>query len=48
MKTKFEGPLPGEIEEVKRNPDGWVYRIAGKFQEEERVPPEAIIGAWNR
>ena len=23
-----------------------MYRIAGKFQEEERVPPEAIIGAW--
>ncbi len=46
MKRKFEGPLPGEIEEAKRNPDGWVYRIAGKFEEQERVPPEAIIGAW--
>ena len=34
MKRKFEGPLPGEIEEAKRNPDGWVYRIAGKFEEQ--------------
>jgi hypothetical protein len=39
-------PLPGEIEEALHHPNGWVYRIAGRFSVEERVPPEAIIGAW--
>ena len=39
-------PHPGEIEEAKRTPSGWVYRIAGRFSPHERVPPEAIIGAW--
>ena len=39
-------PYPGEIEEAKRFPDGWVYRIAGGFGPNEGVPPEAIIGAW--
>jgi hypothetical protein len=39
-------PLPGEIEEAKRYPNGWVYRIAGSFAPNESVPPEAIIGAW--
>ncbi len=39
-------PLPGEIEEAKRNPNGWVYRIAGPFAPNESVPPEAIVGAW--
>jgi hypothetical protein len=46
MKLKPDEPLPDEIEEASRNPGGWVYRIAGKFAEDERVPPEAIVGAW--
>ena len=43
-------PFPGEIAEAKRTPErtpgGWVYRIAGKFGPQDRVPPEAIVGAW--
>lgn len=39
-------PFPEEISEAKRNPDGWVYRIAGNFGPNDAVPPEAIIGAW--
>jgi hypothetical protein len=39
-------PHAPEIEEAKRTPNGWVYRIAGRFAPDERVPPEAIVGAW--
>lgn len=39
-------PFRGEIEEAKRTPGGWVYRIAGPFGPKDRVPPEAIVGAW--
>ena len=39
-------PEPQEIEEAKRNPDGWVYRISGSYGPTEAVPPEAIVGAW--
>src|SRR5262249_30311744 len=39
-------PHAREIEEAKRNPGGWVYRIAGQFDAGSDVPPEAIIGAW--
>jgi hypothetical protein len=39
-------PFQGEIEEAKRHPDGWVYRIAGAFGPNDRIPPEAIVGAW--
>lgn len=39
-------PYTGEIEEAKRNPNGWVYRIAGTFGPADIVPPEAIVGAW--
>jgi hypothetical protein len=46
MKPKAEKPLLGEIEEASRNPNGWVYRIAGNFGPNESVPPEAIMGAW--
>lgn len=46
MKPETNKPLSGEIEEAKRNPNGWVYRIAGRFELNERVPPEAITGAW--
>lgn len=39
-------PERGEIEEAKRNPGGWVYRIKGSYGPSEAVPPEAIVGAW--
>jgi len=39
-------PFPGEIEEARRNPGGWVYRIAGSFGPHEADPPEAIVCAW--
>jgi hypothetical protein len=41
-----EKPFQKEIEEAKRNPNGWVYRIAGCFGPNDSVPPKAIIGAW--
>lgn len=40
------GPLQSEIEEAKRRPNGWLYRIAPHFGAHERIPPEAVIGAW--
>jgi len=43
---KQEKPYPGEVDEAKKNPNGWVYRIKGSFRPEEAVPPEAIVGAW--
>lgn len=46
MKIQIQTPLLGEIEEAKRSPNGWVYRIAGCFAPSENVPPEAIVGAW--
>ncbi len=39
-------PLPGEVEEAKRHPNGWVYRIEGEFASNDAVPPEAVVGAW--
>ena len=39
-------PHPGEIEEAKKNPNGWVYRVKGSFHAGEAVPKEAIVGAW--
>lgn len=39
-------PYPGEIEEAKHIPGGWVYRIAGRFGPEDRIPPDAVMGAW--
>ena len=39
-------PYPEEIAEAKRTPNGWVYRIEGRFAPDEAVPPEAIVGAW--
>ena len=41
-----EKPYPEEIAEATRHPNGWVYRIAGNFSADEKVPPEAIVGAW--
>lgn len=31
---------------AKENPNGWVYRISGEYEQDERIPPEAIVGAW--
>ncbi len=45
-KRGAKSPLPGEVEEAKRNPGGWVYRIAGAFGPNDSVPPDAIVGAW--
>ncbi|QPJ63843.1 MAG: hypothetical protein G3M70_15610 [Candidatus Nitronauta litoralis] len=39
-------PDPGEIEEAKKYPNGWVYRISGSFKDDEAIPPEAVVGAW--
>jgi hypothetical protein len=39
-------PEPGEIEEARRNPNGWVYRIHGFYETNASIPPEAIVGAW--
>ncbi len=39
-------PTSKEIEEARNHPNGWVYRIDGNFSDNERIPPTAIIGAW--
>ena len=40
-------PVPPELEEQARAyPGGWVYEIVGEYGPTERVPPEAIRGAW--
>ena len=39
-------PMAGEIQEAKLHPNGWVYRIQGKYGVNDAVPPEAIVGAW--
>lgn len=44
--TEDVRPYPGEVDEARRHPGGWVYRIAGRFGPADAVPPEAIIGAW--
>lgn len=41
-----EEPYDGEIQEAQKTPNGWVYRIAGNFENSESIPPEAIVGAW--
>jgi hypothetical protein len=46
MKLETFKPFPGEISEAKRTPNGWVYRIAGRFRPNDQIPKEAIIGAW--
>jgi hypothetical protein len=46
MKNNADKPLPEEVAEAKRNPNGFVYRIAGNYGPNDNVPPEAIIGAW--
>ncbi|MDE1882820.1 MAG: hypothetical protein KGH70_02465 [Rhodospirillales bacterium] len=37
---------PALVEEARRTPNGWVYKIDGHFKADEPVPPEAIMGAW--
>lgn len=32
--------------EAKSQPNGWVYAIGGGYNSTERVPPQAIRGAW--
>jgi hypothetical protein len=32
--------------EARANPGGWVYEIAGGYDNTEAVPPQAIKGAW--
>ncbi|WP_433692111.1 hypothetical protein [Herbaspirillum seropedicae] len=40
-------PITREIvEEARRNPSGWVYKIEGAYAPQDRVPPEAVVGAW--
>jgi hypothetical protein len=34
------------VAEARKVPGGWVYEIDGEFGAHERVPPEAIAGAW--
>jgi hypothetical protein len=34
------------VEEARRTPNGWVYRIAPGYAPDQRVPPHAIVGAW--
>ena len=41
-----ERPTPGEIQEARRYPNGWVYRISGHVDPQGFVPPDAIAGAW--
>ncbi len=39
-------PLPGEILQARRQPNGWVYRVDGAYGPQDAIPPERIIGAW--
>jgi hypothetical protein len=39
-------PTPEARDEAKRNPGGWVYAIEGDYTPDERVPSQAIKGAW--
>lgn len=44
--TEDARPTPGEIEEARKFPNGYVYRISGHFDPNGFVPPEGIVGAW--
>ncbi|HEY6018973.1 MAG TPA: hypothetical protein VIY48_03500 [Candidatus Paceibacterota bacterium] len=37
---------PDVVQAARENPNGWVYKIEGSYGPTERVPPEAIVGAW--
>jgi hypothetical protein len=34
------------LQEAKKHPGGWVYKIEGQYASDVAVPPEAIVGAW--
>ena len=46
IREKMKKPTAQEIEEAKQMPNGWVYRISGKYLLTESIPPEKIEGAW--
>ncbi|WP_080934341.1 hypothetical protein [Xanthomonas albilineans] len=37
---------PDVVQAARENPNGWVYKIEGKYGPTEHVPPEALVGAW--
>lgn len=39
-------PPPALVEEARKQPGGWVYEVVGNYGPNDRVPPEAIRGAW--
>ncbi len=39
-------PPPAAIEEARRTPNGWVYKIDAAYDVSGDIPPEAIVGAW--
>lgn len=39
-------PTPEMVLEAKKNPNGWVYVLAGNYGPKNSVPPDAIAGAW--
>jgi hypothetical protein len=47
MKDSKGNKIPIEaINEAQRHPNGWVYKIDGRFGPDDHVPPEYIVGAW--
>ncbi|MEM9547712.1 MAG: hypothetical protein AAGA77_17150 [Bacteroidota bacterium] len=45
MKNIIE-PTVKAKKEAYNNPNGWVYVIDEKYKNQEKVPPEYIVGAW--
>ena len=41
-----DDPSLREIDEAKKHPNGWLYRIASSCGQTANVAPEAIQGAW--
>ena len=39
-------PIREARAEARKCPNGWVYKLDGEFGPDDRVPPEAIVGAW--
>ncbi|HEY7022697.1 MAG TPA: hypothetical protein VH349_16390 [Ktedonobacterales bacterium] len=47
MKDSKGNEIPiAAINEAQRHPNGWVYKIDGRFGPDDYVPPECIVGAW--
>lgn len=46
MNKPLEKPTEEAVKEARLHPNGWVYVIEGGYKSDERVPPEAIVGAW--